>query len=253
MRSNSTRSSASAVRRFVACWAWCAAALLAVPTFAVPAVAGGPLHQVPANSIVDVRIRVVVFGQLSAQAVAAIRTEVGRIWSPAGVRLIWPSPGQQTAVAQNSGYDVTVLVEDDPVWDSAPRNFLAFVSLRSPSAGTPVAVIFTSIARTRRLVEQRCARERLPRTFVESRLPIVLGRAIAHELGHYLLGSTIHSRSGLMRASLSADDVLNTNDERFALDLAQILALRAHWFERRAQTSAQSSRAYERTPCGPDF
>jgi hypothetical protein len=37
--------------------------------------------------------------------------------------------------------------------------------------------------------------------------PILLGRAIAHEIGHLLLGSAEHSRLGLMRAVWSHDEL----------------------------------------------
>ena len=34
-----------------------------------------------------------------------------------------------------------------------------------------------------------------------------MGRALAHELGHFLLGSKRHSRTGLMAAQFRPDDV----------------------------------------------
>jgi hypothetical protein len=40
---------------------------------------------------------------------------------------------------------------------------------------------------------------------------MLLGRAMAHEVGHLLLGTNAHSRRGLMRARWSADD-LRRND-----------------------------------------
>lgn len=38
-------------------------------------------------------------------------------------------------------------------------------------------------------------------------LPTLLGRAIAHEMGHLLLGSAEHARAGLMRALWSHDEL----------------------------------------------
>ena len=38
-------------------------------------------------------------------------------------------------------------------------------------------------------------------------IPTLLGRAIAHEIGHLLLGSAEHPRSGLMRALWSHDEL----------------------------------------------
>ncbi len=38
-------------------------------------------------------------------------------------------------------------------------------------------------------------------------LPTLLGRAIAHEIGHLLLGSGVHPRMGLMRAQWSNEEL----------------------------------------------
>ena len=40
-----------------------------------------------------------------------------------------------------------------------------------------------------------------------TRLPVLLGRAIAHEIGHLLLGTPEHARYGLMRALWSHDEL----------------------------------------------
>ena len=55
----------------------------------------------------------------------------------------------------------------------------------------------------------------------------VLARAIAHELGHLLLGATGHSRDGLMRAVWTRDELRRdrTRDWRFApADAARLRA-----------------------------
>ena len=40
---------------------------------------------------------------------------------------------------------------------------------------------------------------------------VLLGRAIAHEIGHLLLGTTAHTRTGLMRAVWSSDALQRSN------------------------------------------
>jgi hypothetical protein len=57
----------------------------------------------------------------------------------------------------------------------------------------------------------------------------VFGRALAHELGHYLLESRGHSRSGLMRASPPAEALVEAGTRGFGLsaeDVTHILQLR---------------------------
>ena len=68
------------------------------------------------------------------------------------------------------------------------------------------------------------ARADLRRDFA---LGTVLGRTIAHEIGHFLLGPT-HSNSGLMRASFRAVEIADPRDGAFDLtrvDLARLLAV----------------------------
>jgi hypothetical protein len=43
----------------------------------------------------------------------------------------------------------------------------------------------------------------------------VAGRVIAHKLGHYLLGTSAHSPTGLMRASFSSDVLVGPGESQF--------------------------------------
>jgi len=54
-----------------------------------------------------------------------------------------------------------------------------------------------------------------------------LGRALAHEIGHYLLGSKDHSAAGLMKGSHVASDFLAPQRDGFEIDpgLKAIVAL----------------------------
>ena len=63
---------------------------------------------------------------------------------------------------------------------------------------------------------------------VEERLVAqLLGRAVAHELGHFLLRSRNHARRGLMRSSFNPSDSTPGNPERFRLlpDQMHVLSL----------------------------
>jgi hypothetical protein len=52
----------------------------------------------------------------------------------------------------------------------------------------------------------------------EYRLGLVLGRAVAHEIGHFLLRTNAHSDSGLMRASIGAREFADPRADSFQLD-----------------------------------
>jgi hypothetical protein len=54
----------------------------------------------------------------------------------------------------------------------------------------------------------------------------VLGRALAHEIGHYLLRSREHSALGLMRAQHPVTELLSDDRRRFGLMPEQVRRLR---------------------------
>jgi hypothetical protein len=57
----------------------------------------------------------------------------------------------------------------------------------------------------------------------------VLGRAIAHELGHQLLGSNDHPPHGLMRETWTAEELTRNRGEDWQFSNAQRAALHARW------------------------
>jgi len=54
----------------------------------------------------------------------------------------------------------------------------------------------------------------------------VLGRALAHEIGHYLLDTHTHARTGLMRPNFNALEFTDLRNSTFALDHAAAAWLR---------------------------
>jgi len=64
-------------------------------------------------------------------------------------------------------------------------------------------------------------------------VPVILGHAAAHEIGHLLLGSNSHSPFGLMRARWSGQDLQNATVGNFLLTPEQTEAVRARVLSRR--------------------
>jgi hypothetical protein len=57
----------------------------------------------------------------------------------------------------------------------------------------------------------------LPAGVGETFLVRTLGRAVAHEVGHYLLRSTDHTVRGLMRPTLSVDEIMGRSGQQYRL------------------------------------
>jgi hypothetical protein len=58
-------------------------------------------------------------------------------------------------------------------------------------------------------------------------LPVLLGRAIAHELGHLLMASTTHARAGLMRPTWTSAELRRGRVEDWTFGAADVAAIRA--------------------------
>ena len=80
----------------------------------------------------------------------------------------------------------------------------------------------------------------------ETYLARAMGRALAHELGHYLLASKIHTKRGLMQAQRSAPELFSPHRDRFEIDSTQkqFVALRLA----RVITLARRSPGESRSP-----
>lgn len=58
---------------------------------------------------------------------------------------------------------------------------------------------------------------------------VVLGRAIAHEIGHLILGTNNHSETGLMREVWTVEQLLRNRPEDWQFSPAQTFELRSAW------------------------
>jgi hypothetical protein len=65
----------------------------------------------------------------------------------------------------------------------------------------------------------------LPKIVQRTFLARAISRAIAHELGHYLLASSAHTAHGLMRGKLTADDIMQPRPSGYRLERAQVQQL----------------------------
>jgi hypothetical protein len=62
---------------------------------------------------------------------------------------------------------------------------------------------------------------------LETDAGVVLGRAVAHEIGHLLMGTQVHSASGLMRATWSNETILANRLDDWGFSAQQASEMRA--------------------------
>jgi hypothetical protein len=63
--------------------------------------------------------------------------------------------------------------------------------------------------------------EQMPLAQRDLLLARAMGRALAHEMGHYLLASKVHTSHGLMKAILTATELFTTDTIALRIDAEQ--------------------------------
>jgi hypothetical protein len=165
------------------------------------------------------RLMFVDEGRTDPETIEIARAEVESIWATAGVRLIWVSP--KSAGAGESGVtprpDAYVMLRSDSA------NVIKHAAMiRSASFRQLGWVRINSEGKRSHLIEVSLANVRLSLMYAwydngrfafhpESVRIVVMGRAlgrvIAHEFGHWLIGRG-HEVDGLMNAELGSDDLM---------------------------------------------
>jgi len=152
---------------------------------------------------------------LSIASRRALMAEAESIWKAGHVRLKW----LRESTEAGDGVTLRVLVVARPVpkaSEYAPWTVAELLRLGGTQA-TAIASTFSA----RRIVEEG-RRELLqePAGLEDYRLGLVLGRAVSHEIGHYLLQTNTHATRGLMRAVIDAREFADLRSGNFHLDRA---------------------------------
>lgn len=190
------------VRHFAHC-----AVVAAVTASVSAAVAfGGQLHRY--RNTASACIRVTTKDHLSGPALNTIQKEASRIWLRHGVALTW------TRAAAAYCDTVEQIVFDDDELIKLAGGKIDTALARTVFLGRS-RTIYVSVPRAFNMLAQLKDRFVTYSNDGESDIwgGTLLGRVVAHELGHVLLTTMAHSKTGLMRPVFGLKDVLS-DDER---------------------------------------
>jgi hypothetical protein len=154
---------------------------------------------------------------LSATSTGALVAEVNAIWWQSNLSLAWRTAdvSEPLPAMPDSEDWLRVLV----LARQAPGHAATFAvgELVRHEGGRPLAI--ASLTAARRVVDESRRFQNVDdQRDYEKRLGVVLGRAVAHEIGHYLLRTSSHAPRGLMRASIGAQEFADINSQSFRLD-----------------------------------
>jgi hypothetical protein len=145
----------------------------------------------------------------------ALVSEAERIWRREGVKLVWPT----ASVDELAPLRILVITRREALAKGGNEHWA--VGELVPQTGQR-ALAIASITGAERVLVEGGPRQLLLDSpeFAQYRLGVVLGRAVAHEIGHYLLATATHADRGLMRASIDAREFGDPGARTFTLDEA---------------------------------
>jgi hypothetical protein len=175
----------------------------------------------------ELRVRLVPAKGVDATLREAAQQEIVELWRPYGVDIVWEK----------------AWIEGDPI--TKPELFVFFVEReldKQRDGATPVAwiqfldgapgqLVNVSVPAARRLMDPTPWHNdqpiRLAPTSVQERLlGRMIGRALAHEIGHYVLASSRHADIGLMKPVISPADFVKEGRKHLTLVQDDVRALR---------------------------
>ena len=195
----------------------------------------------PATSSMPPMIVNVTFAaNVSPALVTRLLAETDAVWRAGGVTFVWrvmPSdPGPAARVTEAGPYMATtlhVVIGNDTGVTLGQQDRIQLGWIVFDDEHAPGQQIYLSYENAERYLV--ASREvvglvaHMPMNQRHTLLGRVMGRALAHELGHYLLASKVHTRRGLMKATRTASDFFSIGRDGFEIDSAQRLAIAWRW------------------------
>jgi hypothetical protein len=166
-------------------------------------------------------VRTPAMAERDAGLVAAVLEELAAVWKANGIEVVACASDLAPTVSEmSSRATATVtLILAQTVRAAAPRGPLGWVEFLGDAS--PLPVIHVSLPTAHALIDRASLYgthgSLLPRHLRDRLLVRVLGRAAAHELGHYLLASRGHAPTGLMRARFTPQEWFGDQNSAFRL------------------------------------
>jgi hypothetical protein len=176
----------------------------------------------------QLRVRLVPAKNVDASIREAAQEEVEELWRAYGVDIVWQKEWLEGGDLRDKPELFVFFVDrelENPHSSATPVAWILFVE------GTPRQLINVSVSAARRLMNDAPWHNerpiRMAPTSAQDRLlGRMIGRALAHEIGHYLLASSKHANKGLMKPLISPAEFVKEGRKHLELVQDDMRALR---------------------------
>ena len=197
---------------------------IAVSVAAAALAAGAAARPVPFTPLRDISITVVAGPAITQGLIDATLAEAEAIWRPAGVVLTWRRSARAADVDATSRPDLILTVDEGRTSVPEGQTALGWIHFTGP---TPEPAIHLSRANAENLMARTASLHDKPTVMQQLLMGRALGRALAHELGHYLFKSAAHRPAGLMKAVRPSADFFSPDRNGFDVTAAERASLAA--------------------------
>ena len=165
-------------------------------------------------------VEVVVADGITDSLVHRICAEAEAIWRPAGITFDWHITFDRHRIkSADAPHDSAVSITiGNGRAEADPDGALGWIMF---TADRPSHSIYLSRAAAEAMLDHTPGLNIATFTAQEILIGRALGRALAHELGHYFLGSKIHSSAGLMRSARPSNEFFGLMRDGFQLTREQ--------------------------------
>ena len=175
-----------------------------------------------------IRLQIIRAAAISDELLDTTLAETVAIWARHNV-VVCPILSLSRPNDSEGQHWIKLVIRDVPanrIDGRTPRGRRALASIVLSNGGVPGDTIYASLDSAHHEIDA-AQFDHFPPEILSRLAARLLGQAIAHELGHYLLQSTTHSRRGLMRSSFGANDLLRSAPDVFGLEPKQAAAVAA--------------------------
>jgi len=165
----------------------------------------------------ETRLRLVVDAEQAVDPTVRAHaiSEAARIWRQYGVSLV-TGDATDCADVSDAALRVTIGLGRDAASGDAGLGAIEFASDGTP--GSTIVLNYGAVTRIATSAPVMGLHPALwPAGLRDEIIARALGRALAHEIGHYLLRSPLHASAGLMKARQKGSVLSSPNDRPFAL------------------------------------